>query len=128
MLAKADNDRKSPFRMAVRGLAVSSGAVHRLLIAAVKAALLAAGLSLASQAMADEVQLPATVLDPTGPIIALWRPTVPAPVSCNWTGPKVRAAWSNGTASRWQSRRRRSRSASTCDAHVRLRTGSRCAS
>ena len=37
-------------------------------------ALLAAGLLLAGPAVADEVQLPAPALDPTGPVIALWRP------------------------------------------------------
>ena len=52
-----------------------------------KTALLAAGLLLAGPAVADEVQLPATALDPTGPIIALWRPSAPASgeLQVDWT-------------------------------------------
>ncbi len=80
MPAKVHDDRKSPFRIAVSGFhrGVSSGASHRLAVPAVKIALLAAGLLLAGPAVADEVQLPAMALDPTGPIIALWRPSAPA--------------------------------------------------
>jgi hypothetical protein len=54
---------------------------------AVKTALLAAGLLLAGPALADEVQLPALVLDPTGPVIALWRPSAPTSgeLQVDWT-------------------------------------------
>ena len=50
-------------------------------------ALLAAGLLLAGPAVADEVQLPAPALDPTGPVIALWRPSAPASgeLQLDWT-------------------------------------------
>src|SRR4249919_1886750 len=50
-------------------------------------ALLAAGLLLACPAVADEVQLPALALDPTGPVIALWRPDAPAAgeLQLDWT-------------------------------------------
>jgi hypothetical protein len=49
--------------------------------------LLAAGLLLAGPAMADEVRLPATALDPTGPVIALWRSDAPASgeLQLDWT-------------------------------------------
>jgi hypothetical protein len=52
-----------------------------------KTALLAAGLLLTAQAMADEVQLPATAMDPTGPVVALWRPSAPASgqLQLDWT-------------------------------------------
>jgi hypothetical protein len=50
-------------------------------------ALLAAGLLLAGPAVADEVRLPAPALDPTGPVIALWRPSAPASgeLELDWT-------------------------------------------
>ena len=50
-------------------------------------ALLAAGLLLACPAVADEVRLPALSLDPTGPVIALWRPDAPASgeLQLDWT-------------------------------------------
>ncbi|SEP43716.1 Beta-galactosidase [Rhodospirillales bacterium URHD0017] len=50
-------------------------------------ALLAAGLLLACPAVADEVRLPALALDPTGPVIALWRPSAPASgeLQLDWT-------------------------------------------
>lgn len=59
----------------------------RLPVPAVKTALLAAGLLLAGPAVADEIQLPAPVLDPAGPVIALWRPDAPASgeLQLDWT-------------------------------------------
>lgn len=57
---------------------VSLGAICRLGVPAVKNAYLAVGLLLSGPALGDELQLPATALDPTGPVIALWRPSVPA--------------------------------------------------
>lgn len=60
---------------------------NRLVVPAVKTALLAAGLLLAGPAVADEVLLPAPALDPTGPVIALWRPDAPAAgeLQLEWT-------------------------------------------
>ncbi|MPZ35277.1 MAG: hypothetical protein GEV13_30605 [Rhodospirillales bacterium] len=42
---------------------------------------------LACPAVADEVRLPALALDPTGPVIALWRPSAPASgeLQLDWT-------------------------------------------
>ena len=63
------------------------GAIRRLATQAVKTALLAAWLLLAGPAVADEVQLPAMALDPTRPIIALWRPSASASgeLQVDWT-------------------------------------------
>lgn len=59
----------------------------RLDVPAVKTALLAVGLLLAAPAVADEVLLPAPALDPTGPVIALWRADAPASgeLHLDWT-------------------------------------------
>jgi hypothetical protein len=74
------------------------GAAHKVAIAvehytmrlaapAAKTALVAAGLLLAGPAVADEVLFPAPALDPTGPIIALWRPDTPSSgeLQLDWT-------------------------------------------
>ena len=77
------------FRTAVSGChrGGASGVSRWPAESAVRVALLAAGLLLAGPVLADEVQLPATALDPTGPVIALWRPSAPVSgeLQLDWT-------------------------------------------
>ncbi|WP_170303705.1 beta-galactosidase [Reyranella soli] len=59
----------------------------RLALPAGRSALLAAALLLAGPAVADELLLPAPALDPTGPVVVLWRPDAPAAgeLQLEWT-------------------------------------------